>query len=189
MPQVPRTAAPRHRPGAPLVSPVDRRQGHTGRALAVATAGVALALGLALGVAVLANRGDVEVRLGDDVFDAGDAGERATQIAEDGPIPFQDVAGGDRHIVLQHLADSPREGWLALATRPPGTPASCNVRWDAGERVFRLLDEQGEVSGACDGREFPPDGTGLPRFPVELRDGDLFVDLNAADRTPESPAG
>jgi hypothetical protein len=175
------------------VSPVDRRQGHTGRALAVAVAGVVLALALAFGVALLANRGDIDVRLGDEVFEAGDARDRAAQIAENGPALFQDVAGGDRHIVLQHLATSPREGWVALATRPPGTPARCNVRWegagggddggDPGDGVFRLLDPDGEVSGPCDGREFPADGTGLPQYPVELRDGQLHIDINAAERT------
>jgi hypothetical protein len=165
------------------MSPVDRRQGHTGRALAVSVAVVVLAIGLALGVAVLTSRGDVEVRLGDETFRAGDAESMAEQIASDGPVPFPDVAGGDRDIVLQHLGGDARRGWLALAARPPGTPRSCTIQWQADGEVFALLDDRGEESRACDGQEFPPDGTGLPQYPVELRDGDLYVDLNAADRT------
>jgi hypothetical protein len=39
------------------------------------------------------------------------------------------------------------------------------------------------VSGDCDGREFPPDGEGLPTYPVTVdEDGKLNVDLNAEDR-------
>ena len=54
--------------------------------------------------------------------------------------------------------------------------------------VFRLLDADGEVTGECDGREFPPDGEGLPMYPVTVdADGNLDVDLNAADRTSTTP--
>lgn len=163
--------------------PVARRQSHTGRALVVATAGLVLALGVAAAVAVLVNRGRVEVRLGDDVFHAGDAEGLAEQIAEEGPILFSDTAGGDRDIVLQHLADGDaRRGWLALAARPPGTPRRCTIQWQDDDDRFALLDDQGEARGECDGRTFPPDGTGLPQYPVERRDGELYVDLNAADR-------
>jgi hypothetical protein len=163
--------------------PVARRQGHTGRALAVATAGVVLALALALGVARLANQGHVEVRLGDDVFEAGDAESLSEQITEEGPVFFSDAAGGDRDIVLQHLGDDPRRGWLALAARPAGTPRDCFIQWQADDDQFALLDGDGQVTGNCDGQTFPPDGTGLPQYPVDLRDGGLYVDLNAADRS------
>lgn len=49
--------------------------------------------------------------------------------------------------------------------------------------MFRLLDPSGEETGACDGQEFPATGEGLPQYPVTVRDGQLDVDLNAADRT------
>jgi hypothetical protein len=169
--------------------PVARRQGHTGRALAVAAAGVVLALGLALGVSLLANQGRVEVRLGDDVFEAGDAEGLSEQIADQGPVFFSDAAGGDRDIVLQHLGDDPRRGWLALAARPAGTPRDCFVQWQADDEQFALLDADGEVTADCDGRTFPADGTGLPQYPVERRDGNLYVDLNAADRETTTTAG
>jgi hypothetical protein len=165
------------------MSPVARRRGHTGRALVVSTAVVLLLVGVAFGVALLASQGDVEVRLGDDTFPAGEAESMAEQITEGGPVPFSDVAGGSRDIVLQHLGSDHRRGWLALAARPPGTSRECSIQWQADDEVFRLLDPDGEVTGECDGRELPPDGTGLPQYPVEIREGELYVDLNAADRT------
>jgi hypothetical protein len=169
------------------MSPVARRQSHSGRALALSAAVVVLALGLAVGVAILANRGDVEVRLGDDVFQAGEAESLAEQIEQDGPILVPDVAGGDRDIVLQHLSDDPRQGWRALAARPPGVSRDCTIRWEDGIQLFVLLDDQGEQSGDCDGRSFPPDGTGLPRYAVDLREGELYVDLHATEEPTTSP--
>lgn len=164
------------------MSPVERRnRGHAGRALVVAVVGVVVALVAAWGIALLAERGSVDVRLGDDLFDAGGTDSTARQIADQGPIPYPDVAGGDRDLVLQHLSDDPEEGWLALAARPPGTPRQCIVEWQDDEGVFRLLDD-GEVTGACDGREYPPDGGHLPRYGVEIADDRILIDLWADER-------
>jgi hypothetical protein len=166
------------------VSPVARSQGHAGRALAVAAAGVVVAIGVAAALAVLANRGTVDVRLGTDTFEAGDAEDIAEEIADNGPIFYADTAGGDRDIYLQHLSDDPNEGWLAFAARPPGVSRECTLQWEPRAEVFRLLDSDGEVAGECDGREFPADGEGLPMYPVVVdADGNIDVDLNAADRT------
>lgn len=166
------------------MSPVARSQGHTGRALAVAAAGVAVAIGVAAALALLANRGTVDVRLGSETFAEQDAEDAAERVAQDGPILYADTAGGDRDIVLQHLGDDPEEDWIALAARPPGVSRECTIQWDPEDRLFRLLDPSGEVSGDCDGREFPADGEGLPTYPVTVdSDGNLDVDLNAADRT------
>ncbi len=165
------------------MSPVARSSGHTGRALVVAAAGVIVAIGVAAALAVLANRGTVDVRLGSDTFAEQDAEDAAEKIAGEGPILYADTAGGDRDIVLQHLGDNPEEGWIAMAARPPGVPRNCTIQWDATDEVFRLLDPSGRVSGECDGREFPADGQGLPMYPVTVdADGKLDVDLNAADR-------
>ncbi|HEX5365931.1 MAG TPA: hypothetical protein VFW63_04625 [Acidimicrobiales bacterium] len=172
------------------MSPVARSRGHAGRALAVAALGVALALGVAFAVARLASQGRVEVRLGSDTFAQQDAEEAAEKVAEDGPILYADTAGGDRDIVLQHLGDDPRDGWIALAARPPGVSRSCAIRWDPDARLFRLLGPDGEVTASCDGRRFPPDGAGLPTYPVTVdEDGRLDVDLNAADRTTSTTGG
>ncbi len=165
------------------MSPVARSQGHAGRALVVAAVGVAVALGIAAGVAALANRGNVEVKLGSAPFAAQDADDAAERVAEDGPILYADTAGGHRDNVLQHLDDDPETGWIALAARPAGVPRACTIRWDADDQVFRLLDSSGDESDECDGREFPADGEGLPSYPVTVgADGKLDVDLNAADR-------
>ncbi|HEY6414816.1 MAG TPA: hypothetical protein VIX41_01220 [Acidimicrobiales bacterium] len=166
------------------MSPVARSQGHAGRALAVAAAGVVVAIGVAAALAVLANRGTVDVRLGSDTFEAGDAEDIAEEIADNGPIFYADTAGGDRDIYLQHLSDDPNEGWLAFAARPPGVSRECTLQWEPRAEVFRLLDSDGEVAGECDGREFPADGEGLPMYPVIIdAGGNIDVDLNAADRT------
>ncbi len=165
------------------MSPVARSQAHAGRVLAVSVVGIALAIVAAFALAVLANRGSVDVKLGDDTFAGQDAEDAADQIAETGPILYPDAGGGDRDIYLQHQGDAPDRGWLAFAARPAGVPRECTLRWSAGDEVFRLLDPDGEESGACDGREFPPDGEGLTQYPVQVKDGKLDVDLNAADRT------
>jgi hypothetical protein len=165
------------------VSPVARSQGHTGRALVVAAGGVLVAVGVAAALALLANRGTVDVRLGSDTFAEHDAEDAAEDIAERGPILYPDTAGGDRDIYLQHFGDDPEEGWIAFAARPPGVSRACTIQWDGDDEVFRLLDSSREVSGECDGREFPADGEGLPTYPVTVdADGNLDVDLNAADR-------
>jgi hypothetical protein len=150
----------------------------------VAAGGVLVAIGVAAALAVLANRGSVDVRLGSETFAEQDAEDAAERVAEAGPILYADTAGGDRDIVLQHLGDDPEDGWIALAARPPGVSRECTIQWDPGAQVFRLLDSSEEVGGDCDGREFPADGEGLPTYPVTVdADGNLDVDLNAADRT------
>jgi hypothetical protein len=165
------------------VSPVARSQGHAGRALLVAAVGVVVALGIAAGVAALANRGSVDVKLGSETFADQDADDAAERVAEDGPILYADTAGGDRDIVLQHLGDDPETGWIALAARPAGVSRACTIQWDADDEVFRLLDSSGGESDECDGREYSAGGEGLPTYPVTVdADGNLDVDLNAADR-------
>jgi len=132
------------------VSPVARSQGHAGRALLVAAVGVAVALGIAAGVAALANRGSVDVKLGSETFADQDADDAAETVAEDGPILYADTAGGDRDIYVQHLGDDPEQGWIAFAARPPGVSRACTIQWDADDELFRLLDSSGEESDECD---------------------------------------
>jgi hypothetical protein len=165
------------------VSPVARSQAHAGRALAVAAAGVILVMGVAGGVAVLASRGDVDVRLGDETFAKQDASNLAEKVASDGPVLYADAASGDRDIVVQHLGSDEESGWVAMAARPAGVPRNCSVQWQADDEEFLLLDTDGETSDDCDGRAFPADGEGLPTYPVTVADGKLDIDINAADRT------
>jgi hypothetical protein len=153
------------------MSPVARSQGHAGRALLVAAVGVAVALGVAVVVSVLANRGTVEMRLGDDTFRAGTADDLAEAIADEGPILFSDVAGGDRDIWLQHLGDDPEAGWYAFDVRPAGTSRDCVVEWQPDAQIF---------AAECAEGEFGPDGDGLPQYEVALDDNQVIVDLRSS---------
>ena len=129
--------------------------------------GVVVGLVVLVGLAVLASRGDVELQ-GSPVFDAGRIDSQAPAIARDGPIPFADVAGGNRDIFLQHLGTDEEGGWLAFDARAAGAPRECVVRWVADEEVF---------VAPCSGERYPPDGEGLRQYPVDVRDGRLTVDL------------
>ena len=165
------------------MSPVARSQAHAGRALAVAAVGVGLAVAVAFGVAMLANRGKVDVKLGDETFQGQDAAKAADQIDDGGPILYADAAGGDRDIILQHMGDSPQTGWLAFAARPAGVSRACSIQWDAGpsgdpsDGVFRLLDGNGDETRDCDGTEFPPDGEGPAGVGLATGDGAHRGDL------------
>jgi hypothetical protein len=164
------------------VSPVAQSQGHAGRALAVSAVAVGVLIAVAAGIALLASRGKVDVRLGDEQFTGQRTDKLAAEIDENGPILYADTAGGDRDIVVQHLGDDPETGWIALAARPPGTSRECTIQSRDRNEPFRLLDPDGKESDACDGREFPPGGGDLPQYPVTVRDGRLDIDLNAEDR-------
>src|SRR3546814_11014202 len=104
--------------------PVAQSRGHAGKALIVAGVGVAVALGLAFAEALLVNRGDVEINLGDDRFDAGQVESISDAIDEgDGlPLLYQDLVGRDRHIYVQHLTDAPDAGWVPSGAFPPAAP-------------------------------------------------------------------
>src|SRR3546814_13459050 len=105
--------------------PVAQSRGHAGKALIVAGVGVAVALGLAFAVALLVNRGDVEINLGDDRFDAGQVESISDAIDEgDGlPLLYQDLVGRDRHIYVQHLDDAPDQDWVAFGAFDPEHPS------------------------------------------------------------------
>lgn len=160
--------------------PVAQTRGHAGKALLIAAVGVLVALGLAFGVAVLANRGDVEIRLGDDRFDAGQVENIAERIAKDGGLPllYQDLAGGNRNVFVGHLDDDPQIGWVAFGAVDPDDP-DCAIN----------LDREAEVLvNACDeATTYPLDGTGLRYYPTSVEDGRLFVDLNELTTTTTTP--
>jgi len=156
--------------------PVAQSRGHAGKALLVAGVGVAVALGLAFAVAVLANRGDVEIRLGDDRFDAGQVESIADAIDdEDGlPLLYQDLAGRGRNIYVQHLEDDPQQGWAAFGAFDPDDP-SCRIDLDRDAR---------QLVSSCDATDtYPLDGRGLRYYPTSVEDGRLYVDLNELTTT------
>jgi hypothetical protein len=142
--------------------------------------GRALVLSAALGLIAAVLLGIFAVRLlsqrgglGDATFDTN-AAFLAGEIAKDGPVLFQDLAGGSRDIYVQHLGDDPKTGWYALKATAPGAPRRCTLTWDRAARVFR-------DTRCGTGATFPEDGTGLERFqatvPAQNR---LVVDF----RTP-----
>ena len=142
---------------------------------------VVVGFGVLLGVSVLASSGDVDIRLGDERFPVGQTERLASRIAEDRrPFLFSDVSGsGTRDIYLQHLGETPEVGWLAFAARAPGqSDRSCVLEWDLAEQ--ELLDP-------CDGTRYPGDGTGLTRYPVEVDEGQLYVDLRSPKTTTTAP--
>jgi hypothetical protein len=156
--------------------PVAQSRGHAGKALLVAGVGVVVALGIAWLVAQAASRGDVEIRLGDDRFDAGQVESLAEAIdEEDGlPVLVPDLVGGQRNLYVQHLADDADEGWVAFGAFDPDDP-SCAVQ----------IDREAEVLvNTCDaGVTYPLDGTGLRYYPTSVEDGHLFVDINELSTT------
>lgn len=156
--------------------PVAQSRGHAGKALLVAGVGVVVALGIAWLVAQAASRGDVEIRLGDDRFDAGQVESIAEAIADgDGlPVLVPDLVGGQRNLFVQHLEDDAEEGWVAFGAFDPDEP-SCAVQIDREAKV---------LVNACDAEEtYPLDGTGLRYYPTSVEDGHLFVDINELSTT------
>ena len=161
--------------------PVQQSRGHAGKALLVAGVGVVVALAVAWLVAQAASRGDIDVRLGDDRFDAGQVESIAEAIADEGGLPllFQDLVGGDRPLYVQHLDDSPKRGWVAFGAFDPDDP-SCAIELDREAKA---------LVNACDrSTTYPLDGTGLRYYPTEVEDERLLVDINELSTTTTSAA-
>ncbi len=140
---------------------------------------VAVVVGFAvlLGLSILSSSGSVDIRLGDERFPVGQTQRLADRIAEDRrPFLFSDVSGGGtRDIYLQHVGETPEVGWLAFAARAPGqADRRCVLDWDLAAQ---------ELVDPCSELRYPGDGSGLTRYPVEVDDGQLYVDLR-----PEQPS-
>ncbi|MGI9606776.1 MAG: hypothetical protein ACR2P0_11620, partial [Acidimicrobiales bacterium] len=118
--------------------------------------------------------------LGDLDFRALQTDNMASEIAENGPILWPDVAGGNRDLWLQHLGADPAAGWTAFDARQSGTPRQCNVRWEDADQQF--------VDPCKEGVAYPADGAGLPPIPVYLDGRELIIDINGV-RDPADFAG
>jgi hypothetical protein len=177
--------------------PVEQRSGgRQARAVLVGVAVLVLAVGAAWGLVALASggRGPVEVRLGDDVFDAGQAARLSRQIASDGPILFSDVSGRGqlRPIVVNHFGDDPERRWVAFSAVAPGAPEGCFLAWNAERNLFDervARDGAGREAGElCRDVTYSADGSGssdgstLKSFPWRVdEDGNLIIDLRPDD--------
>lgn len=170
------------------MSPVARRQGgaHTGRAVLVAVAGVAIALGVAFGVATLASRGDVQVNLGEDRFVAGDAENILEDIRERGaPLGFNDPARFQRPIWVDNGGDDPETGWIAVGAFLPENPR-CLVQWDADRELFVVQAAPESADHECDTSiTFPRSGAGLRQYATNVVDGKLRINLQDRDRSAD----
>ncbi len=135
---------------------------------------ISLGIGIALLFAVikLAGDGDIKIKLGDDIFDVGDAQQRAERIRDDAaPLLFPSLNGEARPIYVQHLGNDNSINWFVIDARSPSSPEVCNLGWDTTNQ--RFFDECDIVS------TFPPSGDGLVRYEVSIGEkGSLRVDLN-----------
>ena len=160
------------------MSPVERSGGHAGRALAVSGVAIAVIALVLWGASILTNRQSaLDVRLGDATFQGGNAERLADEIADRGPILYGDISDSDnasRDIILQHIGDDPEEGWYAVRAQPEDRDRECTWVWQPDEDLFRAKCDPSLTA--------PADGEGLVRYPVEVEDGKLDVDLNFADR-------
>ncbi len=159
--------------------PVAQSRGHAGKALLIASLAIVLIAIVTVFVALAASRGDVEINLGDDRFNAGQTGSIADRIAKDGGLPalYPDLVNRDRPIFVQHLGDDADEGWVAFGAFDPDDP-SCLVEIDRAAKA---------LVNACD-RDitYPLDGEGLRFYPTTVEDGDVIVDINELSTTTTS---
>jgi len=160
--------------------PVAQSQGHAGKALAIAAVAIVLIIVVAVFVAFAASRGDVEINLGDERFNAGQTDRLAKEIDDGGGLPFlyQDLVGNDRHLFVQHLGDDPDEGWVAFGAFDPDDP-SCAVLIDREAKAL--------VNDCDESVTYPLTGEGLRQYPTSVEDGRIYVDVN--ELTTSTTAG
>ena len=119
---------------------------------------------LVFGVLRLASDPEVARSVGVETFEVGDAKRLAEAIETSGPLLFQDPLsqGGDedgRDIWVLHEGGDPEEGWSAVEARSRET--GCSLDWDRRRKEFRR---------PCPGNH---------RYPAEVEDGVVVVDLRA----------
>ncbi len=151
--------------------PVAQTRGHAGKALAIAGVSIVLILAVTFLVAQAARRGDVDIKLGDDRFDAGGVESIADRIDQDDGLPalYADLVGGDRPLYVQHLGEDPETGWVAFGAFDPDDP-SCAVEIDREAKTL--------VNACGDDVTYPLDGEGLRAYPTTVEDGHVIVDIN-----------
>jgi hypothetical protein len=134
--------------------------------LLVTGAGGVLAGVLLVGLMlVLLGSGDVKSRLGDPVYDAGNA-EAFARRADEQPVLLPALVGFERDILVSHIRD---DEWRAFEANPPGKGRRCQVRWRRATRDFRA---------PCTGAVYPLDGTGLKQYSATVNEaGRLIIDL------------
>lgn len=167
--------------------PVARGPQMTARsALVIGISAVVVAVVIGGLVVLASSSGDVEVRLGDTDFNAGRAEAQSAEIADRGPILYQDLGSGSRDLILQHLGEDPERGWLAFDARRPGDPRGCFLEWSGPDRHFVLVATGDTI---CEeGVIVDEVGTGLEQYPVTVVDDEVRIDLNFEPDDSEDPA-
>ena len=134
--------------------------------LIVTGVGGVLAAALVVGlVLLLLSSGNVKSRLGDPVYDAGNAKSFARR-ADVQPVLLPALVGFERDILVSHIGG---DEWRAFEANPPGRGRRCQVRWRTGTRDFRA---------PCTGAVYPLDGTGLKQYSATVnKAGRLIIDL------------
>ena len=123
--------------------------------------------------AYLSGSAEPSERLTPQRLDLGSAENRANNVAEDGPLLFNELAviSGERTLVLNHTGDDPTTGWQLYYAFPPGRP-DCPVTQVRGTATF--VD--------CDGNELDVSELSPPTEdvrPVVEDQRILYLDLRA----------
>jgi hypothetical protein len=144
-------------------------------ALLVTGAGGVLAGVLLVGLMLLLlGSGDVKSRLGDPVYDAGNA-EAFARRADVQPVLLPALVGFERDILVSHIGG---DEWRAFEANPPGKGRECQVRWRRATRDFRA---------PCSRAVYPLDGTGLKQYSATVNEsGRLIIDLRTEVTTTVS---
>ncbi len=129
-------------------------------------------------IASLAGSGDIDLNLGDEIFEVGKVERLSKAIEEGGPILIPDASPNrTRDIYVQHLGTDPKRGWLAFAARTNGAPRECHLLWDPDPENF--VDP-------CTQDRYPADGKGLTGYVAKIRGDKLYVDLRPGETETET---
>ncbi len=149
------------------------------KTIAFAVASLAIGVGLLFVIVWLTGSGDLQLKIGDDVFEVGDAERFADIVAEDDqPLLWAPLSRGVP-VYLQHLGDDPTTGWTAFDARSPSDPEGCEtgLLYEQGNEIFRDTCSPSDT--------YPASGEGLLQFDARVDlDGQLIVDLNQDEDIP-----
>ena len=182
--------------------PVERRSTSQQVTTVVVAVVVVLLVGLAgwgLVRAGSSKDSGVSLRLGDDVFDAGNAVRLSGQVAKDGPVLFSDVSGRgqSRPIFVNHFGNDTQVRWVAFTAVAPGAEKGCYLAWNATRNLFeerKLPTENASESGRgklgelCRSTTWAANGAGLTQFSWQVdKGGNLQVDLRKGAPSSTAP--
>ena len=167
------------------------------QSIVIGVVALVVAVAAAWGVITLASGGDgpVKVRLGDDVFYAGQAQRIAAQVAQEGPVLFSDVSGRGQlqPIFVNHFGDDATIRWVPVSAVAPGAAEGCFLVWNAERNLFEERANQDgagrQVGELCRDTTWSADGSSgsdgsvLEVFPWRIdADANLVIDLRPADQ-------